>query len=206
MCVCICDTGLWGPQVCPLLKWPVCYFYWSHKLLTMSVMTVQVVLILSSLFTNCIGSWLISVLGFVQAYSTVVCFSSRISFTTALESVELAKKYNQAELAMTSQQSVYAQLFMITEYQSKCIFTSKPSEQKWDQNRISCGNKTKHYPQTTKTCSCLQENPRRNTVLMVETLFLQLILNCSHNLYFSLPLTKSCSCMCESVFFSCVLV
>lgn len=28
-----------------LLEWPVCYFYWSHKLLTVSVMPAQVSLI-----------------------------------------------------------------------------------------------------------------------------------------------------------------
>lgn len=39
-------------------------------------------------------------------------------------------------------------------------------------------------------------------------LLLILILNCSQDLYFSLPLTKSCSCMCKCacVCFFCVLV
>lgn len=136
----------------------------------------------------------------------MVCFSSRKSFTTALERVESAKKYNLVELATISQKSVYAQLFMITQYQSKCIFSSKPSEQKWDQNRISCGNKTRHYPQTTKTCSCLQNNSRRNTILMAENLFLQLILNRGQGLFIFLFLSQSCSCMCARVCFFYVLV
>lgn len=40
-------------------------------------------------------------------------------------------------------------------------------------------------------------------MLMAENHLLQLILNHRRGLYFSLALTKSCSCMCQSVFFLC---
>ncbi len=86
--VCICDTDLWGRQVCPLLEWLVCYFYWRHKLLTMSVMTVQVSLILSSRVTNCISLLTDTSIIFPNLLNLVVCFSGRKSFTAALESVE----------------------------------------------------------------------------------------------------------------------
>ena len=55
ICVCICDTDVWGPRVCPLLEQPVCYFYCCYKLLTVSVMTAQVSLMLSSLLTRSIS-------------------------------------------------------------------------------------------------------------------------------------------------------
>ncbi|KAM7406452.1 hypothetical protein PAMP_000827 [Pampus punctatissimus] len=76
---------------------------------------------------------------------------------------------NIQELTPNSQKSEYEQHFMITEYQSKCIFSSKPTEQKWYPNKISCGNKTKHNSQSKPAAAC---NFRRKAILMTENLFL----------------------------------
>ena len=94
----------------------------------------------------------------------MVSFSNR-SFTTVLESAESAKRYNQADLALTLQNSVYDQVVLITEHQSRGIFSSQPAKQKWDQNGISCGNKTKHSPSNHR-------NPQLPTkIIPGETLF-----------------------------------
>lgn len=106
-----------GAQVCALLEWPVCYFYWSHKVLKVCVLTVQVSLMLSSLFTNFISLLIERDISFsFLTYSTVFCISTRKSFTTALKSPESAKTYNLADLAVILQRSIERKLFfMVTE-------------------------------------------------------------------------------------------
>lgn len=59
---------------------------------------------------------------------------------------------------------------------------------------------TKPDPQTTKTCSCLQNKSRRNTISMAENLFLQLILKPSP-LFSSSPHKVMQLCARVSVFF-----
>lgn len=88
-----------APQVCLLLEWPVCYFYWRYELLTVCVMTLRVSLMLSSLFTNSISFLIDRNMSFCPNLR-VVCISIRKNFTTALESAESAKTYNLAELTV----------------------------------------------------------------------------------------------------------
>lgn len=114
-----------GPQVCPLLEWPVCYFYWSHKLLTMSVMTVQVSLILSSPFTNSIILLTDGNSRCCHILLNVRLLHQWEAFTTALKSVASAKKIQSRRMEKCIETAFFK---AITECQRKFAFSSKPSE------------------------------------------------------------------------------
>lgn len=151
-------TDLWALKNVLLLEWPVCYFYWSHKLLTVSVMTGQVSLILSSLFTNCI-----SLLTDRSIRSSPNLLNSglfyRKSFTTALKVQNCRNIQSSGTGYDFTEQFKYEQRFIMTDYQNKCIFLSKPSEQKLDQNRIGCGNKTNSTPKPPKPAAAYKIIP-----------------------------------------------
>lgn len=78
------------------------------------------------------------------------------------------------------------------------FFFPNPQNKNLNQNRISCGNKTNRaaaYKIIPGETLCWWQKIN---------LFSQLILNHSCGLYFSIAHAKSCSCMCQSVFFLCV--